>query len=276
MPVAQVAGHGLDHRRRGAGEAYLLIQGLSGTQASWGEPFLAALEPGLELITYDHRGIGASSPIRGPFSIADLADDAAGLLDALEIEQAHVLGISMGGMVAQELALRHPGRLRSLALGCTYAGGPAGTITDPAVITRLLDAMRSGDRERQLRTSFEINVAPSFAAVPGTYEAFRAMALSVPAPAPVVFEQLRATASHDTSERLREIDVRTLVVHGTADMMLVSANGEAIAEAIPGARLELLPGVGHLFWWEQPERSAALLRAHALARSSRERPAEAQ
>jgi pimeloyl-ACP methyl ester carboxylesterase len=89
----------------------------------------------------------------------------------------------------------------------------------------------------------------------------------VPAPVAVVVEQLRATAGHDTSARLGEIRAPTLVVHGTADEMLVSANGEAIARAITGARLELLPGVGHLFWWERPQESAALLREHALAGS---------
>lgn len=264
MPTAVVAGRALHLVRRGAGEPYLLIQGLSGTHASWGEPFLAALEPGLEPIAYDHRGVGRSAPHDGPFSIADLADDAAGLLDALRIERAHVLGISMGGMIAQELALRHPARVRTLALGCTYAGGPEGRITDRAVIERLLEAMRSGDTERMLRTSYEINVSPAFAQDPAHYAAFREMAVSVPVAAPVVLDQLRATAVHDTSARLAAIAAPTLVVHGDADRMLDVANGRAIARAIPGARLEILEGVGHAFWWEQPERSAALLRAHAL------------
>jgi pimeloyl-ACP methyl ester carboxylesterase len=264
MPHADAAGRALHYVRRGAGEPYLLIQGLSGTHASWGEPFLAALEPGLDLIAYDHRGIGRSEALEGSFSIADLAGDAAALLDALGIERAHVLGISMGGMVAQELVLRHPDRVRTLALGCTYAGGPESRITDRAVIGRLLEAAGSGDRELQLRTSFEINVSERFAAGPGHYDAFRAMALAVPAPVPVVFEQLRATAGHDTSARLGAIRAPTLVVHGTEDRMLEHVNGEAIARAVPGARLELLPGVGHLFWWEQSERSAALLREHAL------------
>lgn len=264
MPSVDVAGRALHHVRRGSGEPYLLIQGLSGTHASWGDPFLDALEPGLDLIAYDHRGVGSSAPHDGPFSIADLADDAAGLLDALGVERAHVLGISMGGMIAQELALRHPGRLRSLALGCTYAGGPDGRITDRAVIERLVGAMGSGDVEQVLRTSYEINVSPAFAADPEHYAAFRAMAVSVPVPMPVIFDQLRATAVHDTSARLAQITAPTLVVHGDADLMLDVANGRAIAAAIPGAQLEILEGVGHVFWWEQPERSAALLRAHAL------------
>lgn len=264
MPTVDVAGRALHHLRRGTGEPYLLIQGLSGTHASWGEPFLSAMEPGLELITYDHRGVGYSEAHDGPFTIADLADDAAGLLDALGIERAHVLGISMGGMIAQELALRHPARLRTLALGCTYAGGPEGRLTDPAAIQRLVGAMASGDAEGVLRASYDVNVSPAFAEDPDHYAAFRAMALSVPVGVPVIFDQLRATAVHDTSARLGEITAPTIVVHGDTDLMLDVANGRAIARAIPGARLEILEGVGHMFWWEQPERSAALLREHAL------------
>ena len=134
MRHADVAGLRLHYLRRGEGEALLLIQGMSGTHLSWGEPFEAALAgAGLELITYDHRGVGHSARVDEGFSIVELADDAAGLLDALELERAHVLGISMGGMVAQELALRHPQRVRTLTLGCTYCGGPEGRLAGDEV-----------------------------------------------------------------------------------------------------------------------------------------------
>lgn len=262
MPLAVVDGRPIQYVRRGSGEPLLLIQGLSGTHASWGEPFLGLLEIGLDLIAYDHRGIGDSGAIDGPFTIADLAGDAAGLLDALGIERAHVLGISMGGMVAQELALGHPERVRTLTLGCTYPGGPGARLTDQAVIQRLIAGMATGDRDAVLRASFEVNVSRAYAARPGAWEAFHAMAMEVPAPIPVVFEQLRATASHDAGARLPSLAAPTLVVHGDADEMLDISNGELIAGLVPGARLEVLPGVGHLFWWEQPERAAELVSEH--------------
>ena len=270
MPNASVNGTDLYYERRGSGEPLLLIQGMSGTHVSWGEPFRAALDgAGLETVAYDHRGIGRSAAWREPFSLVDLASDAVALLDDLGWDTAHVLGISMGGMVAQELALGHPDRLRSLTLGCTYAGGPASVLTEPAVIQALGEAMMSGDRERALRQGYEVNVSAAFAADEANYPAFREMVLSVPAPVPVIMLQMQAIATHDTSARLGAIAAPTLVVHGSEDRMLAVANGRAIADAIPDARLEELDGVGHMFWWEQPERSAELVAAHALQRDAR-------
>jgi 3-oxoadipate enol-lactonase len=265
MPTATVNGTDLYYERRGSGEPLLLIQGMSGTHVSWGEPFRAALDAaGLETVAYDHRGIGRSAAWREPFSIVDLAEDAAALLDELGWETAHVLGISMGGMVAQELALRHPARVRTLTLGCTYAGGPESVLTEPAVVQALGEAMMSGDRERALRQGYEVNVSTAFAADEAHYAAFREMATSVPAPVPVIMLQMQAIAVHDTSARLGDIAAPTLVVHGSEDRMLGLANGRAIAAAIPGAALEVLDGVGHMFWWERPDASAALVAGHAL------------
>jgi 3-oxoadipate enol-lactonase len=258
----------LHHVRRGRGEPLLLIQGMTGNHRHWGEPFLSALEADFDVVAYDHRGIGLSPAVEDPFTIAELADDAAALLDELGWERAHVLGVSMGGMVAQELALRHGTRLRTLALGCTYAGGPEGALTSPEVGARLFGAMQSGDRELAIRTGYEINVSEAFAADEANFAAFRERALEHPAAVAVIMLQVQAISGHDTSGRLGDIDVPTLVVHGTEDQMLGVANGAAIARAIPGARLELLEGVGHMFWIEQPERSAALVREHALAGSS--------
>lgn len=254
----------LHHDRRGSGEPLLLIQGMSGHSLHWGPDFIGALEPDFDTIAVDHRGTGLSPRAEGPFTIADLADDAVATLDELGLDAVHLLGISMGGMVAQELVLRHPGRVRTLVLGCTYAGGPEGRLTDPQVWATLAHAMRSGDRERAFRASWEANVSAEFAAREERFAAFREIAARRPVAVGVIMLQLQAIAQHDTSARLGEIAAPTLVVHGTADRMLDVANGEAIARAIPGARLEALDGVGHMFWLEQPERSAALVREHCL------------
>jgi pimeloyl-ACP methyl ester carboxylesterase len=266
MSHLTVGDYELFHQRHGAGtEPLLLIQGMSGTHLSWGEPFLAELDRDFETISYDHRGIGFSPLTTEAFTIAELADDALGLLDRLEVETAHVLGISMGGMVAQELALRHGSRIRTLALGCTYCGGPGSALAGPEVAELLFEGMRSGDRELALRNGFTVNVSQAFAADPANFAPFREMALAAPARVQTIMLQLQAISAHDTQSRLASIDRPTLVIHGTEDRMLPPVNGELIASLIPGARLELLEGVGHMWWWEQPRRGAQLVRDHALA-----------
>src|SRR3712207_4763015 len=191
--------HELHHVQRGDGEPLLLIQGMSGTHLSWGEPFLAELERDFALTAYDHRGIGSSGRVEDPFSIADLADDAAALLDRLGLDSAHVLGISMGGMVAQQLALRHPDRLRTLTLGCTYSGGEGSALTEPATFQRLSEAWMSRDIDRILRTGWEINVSQRFAADDAAYAAFRQSVLDLPVSMQVIMAQLQAIGGHDTS-----------------------------------------------------------------------------
>jgi 3-oxoadipate enol-lactonase len=259
MPHADVAGRRIHYIEPGDGRPLLCIQGMSGTHVSWGEPFLAALRArGLAPLAYDHRSTGRSDRADEPFTLGDLAEDALGLLDALGHDRIDVLGISMGGMVAQELALRHPQRVRSLVLGCTYAGGPEGALAGPDVQQLLGEALMSGDRERALRAGFEVNLSKRFA-TEANWPAFREMATTLPVAVSVIGRQAQAIGRHDTSARLAELAMPVLVVHGEEDRMLPVANGRAIAAAIPGARLEVLEGVGHLFWWEEPERSAGLI-----------------
>ncbi len=262
MPLARAGEVELSYERRGSGPPLLLIMGMSGTALHWGEPFLGELRHDFETIVYDHRGVGASTRLEGELTIAQLAADAAALLEALDLPRVHVLGISMGGMVAQELALSRPELVQTLTLGCTYCGDRA-SLTDPAALRRLGEAMASGERERAVRAAWEINVSRAHAADAGSYARFRAIAEERAVAVPVIRAQMQACAAHDTRARLPGLLVPTLVVHGDADEMIPPANGELIASLIPGARLEVLPGAGHLFFWEQPQRAAALVRSHA-------------
>lgn len=255
----------LHHLRHGAGAPLLLIQGMSGTHLSWGDAFLDDVAVDFECVAYDHRGIGLSPPADTPFTIVDLADDAAGVLDAVGWDSAHVVGISMGGMVAQELALRHPERIRTLTLGCTYCGGPGSLSAPPATIQKLGAAMTSGDRELAIRAGYECNVSEAHQQDPAHYTAFRDMTLGAPAKIPTIMLQMQAIDEHDVQAQLPQIQASTLVLHGTEDEMLPVANGDLIASLIPGAALQRWDGVGHMFWWEQPARTAEALRGHALA-----------
>ena len=265
MATLTIDGTDIYFERRGRGEPLLLIQGLGGNSLHWGEGFLAGLEEDFELVLYDHRGAGRSGAPPPECTIAALAHDAAAVLDALDIEVAHVVGISMGGMVAQELVLSHPERVRTLTLGCTFPGGPEAKMTDLGIVGALAEAILSGDPERALRAGYDVMIAPEYAKDPANYALYAEVAAQHPAPVPVLMAQLQAIMGHDTSARLGEIGVPTLVIHGTADRLMESVNGELLARLIPGARLELLDGAGHMFFWEQPERSALLVRAHASA-----------
>lgn len=265
MAKVEVAGREFHFERAGSGEPLLLIQGMSGTHLSWGEPFKGALEADFDVVAFDNRGIGLSAPVDGPFTIAEMAADTAGLMEELGLESAHVVGISMGGMIAQELALAHPERLRSLTLGCTYCGGPGSQLMPEENLQKLVAGMASGDREKAIRAGYEVNLSPAFREDEGHYAAFHEMATTVPAAKATIELQAQAIFGHDTSGRLGEIATPTLIVHGTEDGVLPFPNGEMIASLMPAARFEVHDGIGHMFWWEEPQRSAELIREHALA-----------
>jgi 3-oxoadipate enol-lactonase len=268
MPRARVGDVELSYERTGSGPPLLAVNGMSGTLLSWGERFLAPLRESFEVIAYDHRGAGESSRMEEPFTIAQLAEDAAGLLDALEVDSAHVLGISMGGMVAQELALAHPERIRTLTLGCTYCGGEGSALASPPVAQRLVESLRSGDRELALRTGWGICISPRHVEDPELYATYSALALKRRVAKAVIVAQMQAIAAHDTSARLAQLTLPTLIVHGTADELIPVQNAHVIAGHMPGARLEILEGTGHLFFWEEPLRSAELVRDHALVHAA--------
>ncbi len=264
MALVRVGEIELDVERGGSGPPLLLIMGMSGTALHWGEPFLRDLRRDFDVIAYDHRGVGASTRLgEERLTIPAMAADAAGLIEALGLDAVHVTGISMGGMIAQELALSFGERVRTLTLGCTYCGGPGSALAGEDVMRRLSEAMMSGDRELAIRTGWEANVSRAFAARDEQWQAFAAIAAQRAVAVPVVMSQMQAILTHDTSARLPSLQMPTLVIHGTDDEMLPVSNGRLIASLIPGARLEILDGVGHLFFWERPERSAELVRENA-------------
>ncbi len=267
MPRVRAGEVELDVERGGEGPPLLLIMGMSGTALHWGEELLEDLRRDFDVIAFDNRGVGASTRLDGEVTIREMADDAAALLGALEIDSAHVMGISMGGMIAQELALAHPELVRTLTLGCTYCGGEGSAVTSQETIALLGEAMMSGDRARAVRTGWEVNVSAPFAADEDAWMAFAAIAERRAVAVTVVIAQMQAIAGHDTSARLPSLRMPTLMIHGTEDRMLPVSNGHMIAELIPDARLEILDGVGHLFFWEQPQRTAELVRAHAAVRA---------
>lgn len=263
IEYAETPGGRLAYIRRGSGEPLLLIQGVAGHHRVWGEPFLDRLAEQFDVVAFDHRGIGNSFWAEPGFTITDLAADAIGVLDHLGWESAHVMGISMGGVIAQEFVLLHPERVRRLVLGCTWPGPGEEEVWGPGT-GKIAEASASGDLLKAAQLMFEANFSRGFAAGAGRFEEFITAAGAVRVPGPVILMQMRAATAHDAVDRLAAVTTPTLVVHGTDDEVILPSGGQRLAELIPGAKLELWDDVGHLFYWEQPDRAADVITTHLL------------
>jgi pimeloyl-ACP methyl ester carboxylesterase len=256
MPLARAGDVNLEYYIEGEGPPLLMIMGFGGQASSWGEPFLQELRPHFRIIRFSNRGTGLSDRPAGPTTIAQMADDAAALLEAVGIPRAHVFGVSMGGMIAQEFALRHAGRLGGLVLGCTTPGGPRAATASPETIALLVPAPGLS-REEQIRRAWPAICSPAFIESSLNFlEAMLAASLTNPTPIATLGQQMAAVQGHDTYGRLPQIKAPTLVLHGDLDLLVPPENGRILAERIPGAVLRLIPGAAHMFFWEQPEASA--------------------
>jgi len=234
---------------QGQGEAVLLIMGLAYPSQMWyrTRPLLASRYRTLAL---DNRGIGQSDVPPGPYPIALMASDAAAVLDAAGIESAHVFGVSMGGMVAQEFALQYPKRVQSLILGCTAVGGPAAVRAEPEAIQMLM-------RREKMSPEQAAEAAVPFIYDPTTARARIDEDLAIrrpwfPSPAGYA-AQLQGILGWESYSRINQIVAPTLVIHGEADRLVPPGNAKLIAERIPGAKLVMIPHASHLFLTDQTE-----------------------
>ncbi|HSP73318.1 MAG TPA: alpha/beta hydrolase [Gaiellaceae bacterium] len=243
----------IESEERGAGFPVLLVMGLGYGRWAW-EPLVDPLAESFRVVWYDNRGIGGSDKPAGPYTAADLAEDAVQVLDERGIERAHVVGTSLGGMVAQELALSHPERVEKLALLCTTAGG-AGGYPFPEQTVRLMAEAPALAPDVAMRRFVE-NAVSARGELVETLVARRA----ANPPDPAGWQaQAAASATFDAWERLAAIDKETLVLAGDEDNVVDWRNSQLLAERIPNARLQVFPGVGHLFFWERPAEVAAAL-----------------
>jgi pimeloyl-ACP methyl ester carboxylesterase len=249
----------------GNGAPLLLIPGLGATRVVF-DPLLALLAAHFRVAVYDQRGIGASQLTPGPYTTAQLAADAASVLDGLGLDRAAVMGASFGGMVAQQLAIAYPQRLGALVLAATGPGEahlvqrPERSASDallgkgartPEDAYRIATTVLYSRRFQEARPDFIDQQVRDRAARPVAARAFQA--------------QLAASRGHDAWDRLPSITAPTLVMHGSEDAVMPLANARALAERIPAARLAVFDGAGHLFFHEEPERTAEMVRAFAAA-----------
>ncbi len=236
----------------------LLVMGLGMTATGWWRT-VPVLAERFRVLTFDNRGVGRSGRPPGPYSPALMADDCVAVLDAAGEGRAHVYGLSLGGMVAQEGALRHPQRVASLVLGATTPGGAAATAADPALL-RFLALRAELSAEEAVWASVPYNYGRVTRERHGARIAQDVLQrLRFPIEPEPYQAQLAAALHHDTGERLSEIAAPTLVVHGEADRMIPVADGRLLAAAIPDATLQVWPTAGHLYPTDEPAADRAVL-----------------
>ena len=254
MPTARVNGIDLHYQELGSPTAppLCLVMGWGGNHTAWALQ-TAAFSEDYRVITFDNRGAGQSEAPDVPYTIAGMADDALGLLDCLGVTSAHVCGVSMGGMIAQEIALRQPDRVLTLGLHCTLARPDA----YGAFLVRQLLHVRARDREE-----FERTLVPwlfsrkTVARHPELVELFIERALDYPFPTGLVglTRQAEALGSHDTLDRLARIRVPTLITVGADDILVPPSFSQDIHAQMSTSELVVIPDAGHLHFMEQFQR----------------------
>jgi pimeloyl-ACP methyl ester carboxylesterase len=251
MPKARVNGISINYSVEGRGEPLFLIMGFSGSKMAW---FFQrrAFRKHFQVVTFDNRGVGQSDQPTGPYSMQMFADDTVGLMDHLGIDKAHVLGVSMGGMIAQHIALSHPERVRKLVLGCTLASRQGGSGHSAEYVKSLgLREDASDDELRQIDPKKLMGMVVSLAVndrllgmVAGPLLRIFAGRLATEG----VRGQFEAILDHDTLERLPTIKAPTLVIVGAQDRLINPTSSDVLAGAIPGARLVKIESGSHAFF----------------------------
>jgi pimeloyl-ACP methyl ester carboxylesterase len=254
-------------RQTGRGPVLVLLNGWSASGLAWPRTWLRALERDFTVVRIDNRGSGYSRFAETPFTMADLADDVAAVLDEVTADTATVLGISMGGMIAQEFAFRHGQRLDALVLSATRPPAPA--YAAPKASGMLLDLMGPPRRSETLEMYFTrlwtSATGEGFAARdPDAIDELVRQIVERPTPRGMLVHQLRAVNGWGHAERLTRITAPTVVVHGAEDRLIHVLNGRRLGEMIPGAQYVELDGVGHLPPLEAPDELHELIVAAAL------------
>lgn len=251
MPTADVNGITISYLLEGEGEqTVVLVNGLADDLASWDFQVPDLLAAGLRVLRFDNRGVGASDKPAGAYTSRMLADDTKGLVDHLGITDFHLMGVSMGGMVAQEYALAHPGDLRSLTLACTYAA-------PGEFCSRMFDMW--ADLAPEMGVPFVMRdvalwafTVPFFEQRPDDVAEFEEAMAALPMTVDAYLSQLNVIQEHETTDRLGQISVPTLVLAGEEDILIPVRLSRRLHEAIPGSTWATVPG-GHACLWESPE-----------------------
>src|SRR5574341_472809 len=259
MSIVKANGIDIYYEVSGAGEPLLLIMGLGANTTGWAMQ-MPEFSEHHRVIAFDNRGAGRSEKPNEPYTIPQLAEDAIGLLDALGIGSAHVFGMSLGGMIAQELVLAHPERVRTLILGGTMAGGPGATFAGPQLVRDFI-ALTALPAQQAIESGLKLIYSDGYIEASKELLLQRAMANAhLTPPLYALQRQFLAVIGFNAAERLCEIRAPTLVLAGTDDRVIPFANSRLLSERIPGATLVEFAGAGHGFLVERAQEvNAAVL-----------------
>lgn len=237
-----------DGATRKGGPPIVLLQGLGLSSRYWFDVPRRVADRGRRVIVIDNRGTGQSGRARGPYRMRDLADDVVSVLDHAGIDRAIVCGISLGGMIAQQTALRHPSRVAGLVLLATTPGLPHGVLAHPRTIAKLLHLPIATLRDKKAAARLLVELLLVEADWPAAKEIFSewpTATRSDPTEPATFFAQLVAAMFHSTGRDLHRIACPTLVVTGDGDVLIPPKNSRVLASRIPSADLEIVPGAGH-------------------------------
>jgi 3-oxoadipate enol-lactonase len=254
MPLIKAGNINLNYDTNGDGEPLLLIMGFGMPGAAW-LPSLSFFE-GFKSIYFDNRGTGLSDKPEGIYTVEAMADDASNLMRALGIEKAKVFGVSMGGMIAQELTLRHPDQVSKVVLGCTMAGGTTAKMAAPEVVEKLLtgSGIMPTDPEKAFDILLPVLIPPEFIAEhPEVKQMLIAGAkMMPPTPAETAGRAMLGIQQFNAYDRLGQIKCPVLIVHGDKDVLVPPENANLIKSKIPQAEMYMIPGAGHAFQAADP------------------------
>lgn len=237
----------------GSGDPLLLIMGLSYTSDMWHRT-VPALSEHYRTIFFDNRGVGKSDVPPGPYPISQMAADAAAVLDAAGVKRAHILGASMGGMIAQEFALTYPDRVNGLVLGCTGCGGPQSIPAAPAVMQVLMArATMTPEEGAEAMVPYIYDPTTPRSRVD---EDLAIRRRTYPTAAGYL-AQVQGILAWSGFDRLRRIHAPTLIIHGEHDQLVPPENARILEKNIPGSRLVMLPHASHIFMTDEPEAANA-------------------
>ena len=261
MSRIKTGGIHLDYEVRGSGPPLIMINGFRRSRVVWLESFLEPLAARFQLILFDNRGTGHSDQPQDGYSMDAFADDCAALLEALKIDRAHVFGTSMGGMIAQRLAVSHPSRVHGLAIGCSRCGQSEG-VSPEKRIWELLRMMpdEEMDARKVAYLQEEAYVTEEFrAANRELLDHLFDVVDENPPPPHAVKGHLKAIENWEGCAALSSIAAPTLVITGAEDRLIPAENSRLMAKKIRGAKLTLLADAAHFFWIEKPEETAEVL-----------------